>query len=87
MVVNVIDAVPCSPHKTSVKPLQPFFNQRFVEEACIVWVLNYVENGYSDNSTDDFFVLRRISEAFRYLVLIVQFNIHWGVPVRIFHVF
>ena len=55
------DDVPCSFHTTSAEPLPSFFNQRLVEEAHILWALNCVKNGYSDNSADDLGnVLRRI---------------------------
>ena len=57
----ITDDVPCSSHTTSAEPLPSFFNQRLVEEAHILWALNCVKNGYSDNSADDFEnVLRRI---------------------------
>ena len=57
----VTDDVPCSSHTTSAQPLSSFFNQCLVEEAHIVWALNCVRNGYSDNSADDFGnVLRHI---------------------------
>ena len=49
----VTDDVPCSSHTTSAEPLPSFFSQRLVEEAHIIWALNCVKNGYSDNSADD----------------------------------
>ena len=55
------DALPCSSYTKPAEPIPSFFNQRLVEEAHIVWALNCVKNGYSDNSADDFGnVLRRI---------------------------
>ena len=50
----VTDDVPCSSHTTFAEPLPSFFNQHLVEEAHIVWALNCVKNGYSDNSAGDF---------------------------------
>ena len=61
--------------KHLLKPLQPFSNQRFVEETYVVWVLNCVDNGYRHNSADEFVnILRRISDAFCNLMPIVQFK-------------
>ena len=61
MVVSAPDDVSCSSHTASAEPLSSYFNHRLVEEAHIVWALNCIKNGYSDNSADDFWnVLRRI---------------------------
>ena len=58
----VADDVSCSSHTTFAEPFPSFFNQRLVEEVHIVWALNCVKDGYSDNSADDDFgnVLRHV---------------------------